>query len=492
VIVREVGRIPSRLPADDDHPYRTGAWRPNAVEYDADELDVLEGAIPADLDGVYLRNTENPVLPSIGRYHPFDGDGMVHAIRFADGRARYRNRFIRTAALGAELAAGAPQWAGIIEPPARSLRDGWGARTRLKDASSTDVVVHAGRALTSFYQCGDIYQLDPETLTQLGPAPWAHTPWGVSAHTKVDETTGELIWFAYSTEAPYLKFGVLDRAGAPVHEAALPLPGPRLPHDLAFTERFVIVNDLPLYWDPAEIARGVYRPRFHRDQPSRFGIVPRRGGAADVRWFEAAPTYVLHWINAFERGDEVVLDGFFQADPTAKPDPADGIWGPLKRMVDLAAMGARPHRWRFNLRTGATIEESLGDRICEFGMIDGRRGGRPYRHAIAMTATPGWFLFDGMVRLDVEGGAEVAWKWPDGVYGSEAPIAAGRGAPLDADRRDDGYVVTFVSDVPGDRSECQIFRLGDLASGPIARIALPERICHGVHGCWAPGTALAR
>ena len=86
--VEIVGRVASTLPADDDHPYRTGAWQPNFVEYDATDLDVV-GEIPDDLDGVYLRNTENPVHPSIDRlYHPFDGDGMLHMMRFADGQRR--------------------------------------------------------------------------------------------------------------------------------------------------------------------------------------------------------------------------------------------------------------------------------------------------------------------------------------------------------------------------------------------------------------------
>ena len=148
--LRTVHTWSSLIPADDDHPYRTGAWRPQVTEYDADDLDVVEGAIPAELDGVYLRNTENPLVPAIGRYHPFDGDGMLHAIRFAGGKARYRNRMIRTAGLAAELAAGEPLWAGIIEAPASSKRaDGWGARGRMKDAASTDVVVHAGRALAT-------------------------------------------------------------------------------------------------------------------------------------------------------------------------------------------------------------------------------------------------------------------------------------------------------------------------------------------------------
>lgn len=28
--------------------------------------------------------------------HPFDGDGMVNAVTFKDGKAVYRNRFVRT------------------------------------------------------------------------------------------------------------------------------------------------------------------------------------------------------------------------------------------------------------------------------------------------------------------------------------------------------------------------------------------------------------
>jgi carotenoid cleavage dioxygenase len=417
-------------------------------------------------------------LPSIGRYHPFDGDGMVHAIRFGGGRASYRNRMVRTRGLAAELEAGTPLWAGIIEPPASSLRrDGWGARGRMKDASSTDVVVHAGKAITTFYQCGDAYELDLDTLATTGTAAWAPR-WGVSAHTKVDEHTGELFWFAYATEPPYLKVGVVDRDGRATMTQDVPLPGPRLPHDLAFTERFLIVNDLPLHWSPDEIARGVYRPRFHRDQPSRFGLVPRAGG--DARWFEASPTYVLHWINAYERGDEVILDGFAQSNPTPRPDPADGPYAGLRKMVDLAAMDARPRRWRFDLRTGRTREEPLAELVCEFPTIDGREGGRAYRRAICLTAKPGWFLFDGLLALDVERGQVDRFAWPDGTYGSEAPIA-----PTD----DGDYVVTFVSDTRRDASECQIFRADAIGDGPIARVALPERICHGTHAAWAARAA---
>ena len=132
-----------------DHPYLQGAWTPLLEEVNATDLKVLEGAIPLDIDGVYLRNTENPVLQAKGKYHPFDGDGMLHMAAFKNGQVSYRNRFIQTKGLQAELEAGRALWAGLMEDPALSERAGWGAHGSLKDSSSTDVVVHAGRALTT-------------------------------------------------------------------------------------------------------------------------------------------------------------------------------------------------------------------------------------------------------------------------------------------------------------------------------------------------------
>ena len=104
-----VNRIASTL-GDTDHPYMTGAWTPNFEEYDATDLETI-GEIPRDIDGVYVRNTENPVHAPIGLYHPFDGDGMIHAMAFQDGKAAYRNRFVRTKAFAAEQAAGGALWA---------------------------------------------------------------------------------------------------------------------------------------------------------------------------------------------------------------------------------------------------------------------------------------------------------------------------------------------------------------------------------------------
>ncbi|HAF69703.1 MAG TPA: apocarotenoid-15,15'-oxygenase, partial [Acidimicrobiaceae bacterium] len=129
------------LPPNDEHPYRSGVWRPQHREYDAWDMEVV-GEIPADLNGVYLRNTENPLFEPIKRYHPFDGDSMMHSISFENGEARYSNRFVRTDAFLAEQESKSSLWAGIAEHPSNATADyGWGARTFMKDNASTDVVV---------------------------------------------------------------------------------------------------------------------------------------------------------------------------------------------------------------------------------------------------------------------------------------------------------------------------------------------------------------
>jgi len=471
------------LPADDTHPYRSGPWQPNMQEYDALEPKI-KGSLPSDLKGVYIRNTENPVHEALGRYHPFDGDGMLHSIAFDQGRCEYRNRFIRTDGLAEEKQAGKSLWAGLRERPDMSLRDGWGARSRLKDSSSTDVVVHGGVAATSFYQCGEIYEHDPRTLESLGKASWLNQisrGWGVSAHTKVDESNGEMLFFNYAKEFPYMHYGVVDKHRNLVHYIPIELPGPRLPHDMAFTENYAILNDLPLFWDPEALKHGAHAVRFFHELPSRFAIVPRRGNPEEVIWFEANPTYVLHWINAYEEGDEVVLDGYTQ-DPR-KGKRTRGLPDSLApfEMLDINAIGAHAYRWRFNLKTGTVSEGPLEDGISEFGMINPSVAGRPYQYTWATTAKPGWFLFDGLLRLNVQTGERQEYKFPDGVYASESPMAP----RTNSSHESDGYLVTFTTDMNDDRSECLIFDADDITLGPIASVELPQRICVGTHSYWA-------
>ncbi len=96
----------------------------------------------------------------------------------------------------------------------------------------------------------------------------------------------------------------------------------------------------------------------------------------------------------------------------------------------------------------------------------------------------GWFGFKGIVKQDVQSGREEVFELPSGVHASETVMAP----RPDARAEDDGYLVTFTMDTNADRSHCMILDAKSPADGPIARVALPERICSGTHAFWYPGT----
>src|SRR5690606_9020763 len=258
--------------------------------------------------------------------------------------------------------------------------------------------------------------------------------------------------------------------------------------DMAFTENYAILNDLPLFWDPALLEHDIHLPRYHRDMPSRFAVIPRRGQTSDIKWFEADTTYVLHFTNAYEDGDEIVMDGFFQGDPEPSADGITDKWERAFRFLALDHLQTRLHRWRFNLVTGQVKEERLSERITEFGMINGAHGGREHRYIYAATGKPGRFLFDGLVKHDVRTGAEEHFAFGDGVFGSETSMAPRVGSTAE----DDGYLVTLTTDMNDDASYCLVFAAARVGDGPVCKLRLPERISSGTHSAWASGAELRR
>jgi len=464
-----------------DNPYLQGLFAPVSREVEASDLEVV-GELPEDLDGVFLRNGPNPVHAPRGRYHWFDGDGMLHALAFRGGRAAYRNRYVRTSGLAAEAEAGRALWPGYMERPDPHAPRGSGSDGWLKDTANTDLVPFGDSVLALWYQCGTPTRVDPRTLATHGPEDFGgRLPRQVSAHAKQDPETGELLFFDYATREPYLAYHVVDPDGRLAHSVPIDVPGPRLPHDMAFTERHAILMDLPLFWDPALLPRGIHKLGFHRELPSRFAVVPRRGGPGDVRWFETEPAYIYHVVNAWEEGSEIVMDACRVVDPD--PSHARGE-GPLGKMMAVLRLDARLHRWRFDLATGASKEEALDDRNAEFPSANASRAGRPTRFAyLARIADEETLLFDGIVKLDTQSGrSEVYDPGPDR-FASEAPFAPRVGG----DGEDDGYVVTFVSDRRTGRSEVHVLAARDLAAGPVARVLLPQRVPIGFHACWVPG-----
>ncbi|MDV6377461.1 carotenoid oxygenase family protein [Sporosarcina sp. GW1-11] len=474
---------------DTDHPYLQGFFAPMDTEYTAttDTMQVI-GEIPKDLHGIYIRNTHNQVHEPLGIYHPFDGDGMLHAIHFENGKAEYRNRFVQTIGYLAEKAAGKSLWPGMLEPHLATAR-GWGSIGKMKDNAGTDVIAHSGKLLATMSQGSEPWRLDPLTLETLGVDAEINQkilPRGIASHYKVDVHTGELMFFNYGEQHPYLNYGVLDRNGNLAHYVPVELPGPRWPHDLGITKNYTILHDLPFILDEDLLKKDIRRVRFYNDRPARFGVIPRHGDNSQIKWFEAKPCFILHLANCYEEGDWVIQDGCIQLTTPGKPPigvQGNDAYEKIKSNLNKHKAKTQMYRWKFNMRTGQTVEELIDDEVTEFPVVSNENMGYDYRFSYNTLFHKDDWLKVGLKRYDMKNGDTMRYEYGDQRYGSE-PVVAKR---VGAVEEDDGYVLTFITDMIENRSECLILDAKDISAGPLARVILPARISNGIHSTWVEG-----
>ena len=97
-----------------DDPFLRGNFAPWPMEGEIYDL-VVEGEIPWELNGTLYRNGSNPQFAPRGKYHWFDGDGMIHALTISSGKAHYRNRWVRTQRFQMERDAGESLFGGLAD-----------------------------------------------------------------------------------------------------------------------------------------------------------------------------------------------------------------------------------------------------------------------------------------------------------------------------------------------------------------------------------------
>lgn len=280
-----------------------------------------------------------------------------------------------------------------------------------------------------------------------------------------------------------MHYGVVDSYNNLKHYTPIELPGIRWPHDLGVTRNYSILHDLPFIFDPELLAKGERKVTFFKDMPARFGIIPRHGTNDDVKWFEASPCFILHLSNCYENGeDEVVMEGCITTNPR-KPAVGKQEHDAIDKMTkqfDKSATRYLMHRWTFNLKTGKTKEEYLDDEVSEFPTVCNEYVGKKYRYSYnALFGDKPWWLA-GVKKYDLLTNSFQRYEFGEGRTGSEAHLALREGATDE----DDGYLITMITDMIEDRSECMILDAKDISRGPVARIVLPQRIPIGAHACW--------
>jgi len=428
--------------------FRTGNYAP--VHDELTEFDLpVQGRIPAELNGWYLRNGPNP---RSGAGHWCVGDGMVHGIRLENGRAAwYRNRWVRTES---------------FEHPVPLYGDD-GSRNLHSSIANTHVVRHAGKTL-ALMEFSLPYEISNDLKT-LGAYDFGgKLADSMTAHPKICPTTGELHFFGSGNIfEPHVSYHRADADGRLTISRPIDVPALTLMHDFALTAEHVVFLDLPLLFNLGAALTG----SFERDLPyrwddqyrARLGVLRRDDPYGPLRWFDIDPGFVFHVANAYDvaspDGNAIVLEVLRY----------DEMWRDNSEFGTDAALW----RWTINLDTGVVEERQLDDRGVEFPRVDDRLAGTSARYSVAVGS-------GALIQYDLQRDTAIEHRFgADGRPGEAvfAP-APGRAGELA------GWYLTYVYDSVTDSSDLVVIDASDFEGEPVARIRMPRRVPHGFHGNW--------
>lgn len=471
---------------------------PSRVEADIDNLEVI-GDLPPELCGTYYRAGADPRFPPmLGDDEFIHGDGIIGRLRICNGKASYRSRYVRTERFLAEEKAGRSLFGRYRNP----YTDDPSVAGINRGTANTNVISFAGRILALKEDTQPV-ELDPVTLETIGTwnAGGAITSPHITAHPRIDLKRNELLLYGAQAKgigSPDVAYYVVDGTGKVVHETWFKAPYSSLLHDFVATDNWVVFPVFPAVTDLELVKRG--EPYYHWDRHKKtyFGILPRRGTADQIRWFEGPPRFAIHFFNAYEKDGKIHIHAcmgggdeegsiFPELNPPEKVE-GNGHWAnhlavTTEWIIDTADDST--HVTEKQLRPGI---------FTDLPKIDQRYETTYHRYGYSMSKRMEWpsvgedFIVvdcNAIEAYDFETGECSAWH-----TGTEASPQEPQFVPRSADAPlGDGWLLAMLNRNNARGSEFVLLDAQNVSAGPVARIQIPYHIRPAFHGNWVPDPA---
>lgn len=439
----------------------------------------IKGTLPPKLKGALYRN--GPGIFERNGYRKrsvLDGDGMVRAYRFENGKVKFSNRFVRTNKFVAEEKKGQfvhASW--CTRAPGGALTNLLGLTMSVQGCASVNTI-RKGEKLYAFSEGVAPWELDPRTLATLGYSTIG-TKNGKSpvfnAHYKVDGKNGDWVHFGVNYGKGAVDLAVFDRDLNLLNSNELKLEWMVYMHDFFVTENYIILHYHPTMIDMISYMLGkksftesfVWRPEM-----GGLLITIDRKTLKPVGKTRIDARFMWHSVNAFEDAEgKLVLDfvGFGNPDHFVGSDAATrqvmrgerGIWISPGEFCRVRYAPQAP---------SATVEiVAAGD--FEFPSVRPEQVCYDYDVAFLTRKGPDEWFWNSISRVDPKTGAERRYHFPDGFYCGE-PIYA------------DGFLLTEVLNTKKERTELHILDADRIEQGSVAVAVLPFHLPLSFHGSW--------
>ncbi len=442
----------------------------------------VEGRVPDGLRGTLFR-----VGPGMfERFgvevaHPFEADGAVTAVRFG-ARVEGAARMIESEGYREEEAAGRRLY-GTGAGRLRNLRAI--LRGRTKNTANTSAWWHDGQ-LYALMEGARPTWLDPATLDVRGEQTFDGTVRGTFSahpHRVAALRTSFNFGVRYGREHALELYALPDH-GAVHRLGRVSLPWAALVHDFIATDKHLVFMICParielwrallgtadfeklLAWEPARGAEIV--------------VVPLASPDAVVR-IPADPFWVWHFANAFEDGDEIVVDLCRYPDFGSLRAIRTGRGG-----LPTEPAEPRYHRARIDRRAKRMTSEERHPGGAEFPRVHPEVEGAAHRIAFIHGGRDGGT--EQLRVLEVETGRASTWR-PAVPTALSEPIPVPRGARPGDER--DVWLLVLGYEEGRDQSFVAVLDGDDIERGPVARAWFDHPIPLTFHGTFAPASPAA-
>jgi carotenoid cleavage dioxygenase len=509
-------------------PMKFGQDEPLRFEGEIIDLELIEGEIPADLEGLLTQAVPEYLYPPVTKtLFPMDmgagGDGMVRAFRFGGGKVDFATKFVKTERFLAQRKAKR----GLFGQYRNPYTDDPAAAGIERTTANTGINFHNG-VLLAAKEDGLSYMVNALTLETIGKydANGAITSKTLSAHVRMDPKTGEMLTFGYFADgigSKTIRYYVVDKGGKVTHSAVFQAPEAFMVHDCGATDNYFLFPLMQFSTDVERIKQGGPFYVWEPDAPMIMGVIPRYGSGDQVKWLRGPNCVLTHTINTFEEDGLIKFDvlrvdgncfgfiipdlkgrgGLFGEAPTRlvrwtiDPNASDGRITEFKDYGPVRGEGAhiddrwagRRHRYIWlpelhqSTAAGGAKSPPPPPPPPQVGRWPGEvpaGGGQPRmgnEHGNSPT------MFNAITRIDMETGERRQWFAGEGVN-LQDPVFCPRSANAP---EGDGYIVGIRNRHGVRGGELVILEAMNIEKGPICVINVPVPLKLGIHSAWLPG-----
>lgn len=460
----------------------------NQREYSLKNVPVT-GTLPDWLEGNYIRNGPGAYnLTGQRLNHWFDGMGALHSFNIRNQRVDYICKYIECGSYQYAKEHQALKYSEFATDPCRSIFKKIQSYVFPTLPNMTDnPKIHVAKIGNRYRAMGETplqVEFDPETLQRTGvdeivPGGFAYK---TTAHPHFDGDQAFNLVVKFGMQSYYRIYDMV-RKGKP--RCSLPVAKPAYLHGFGMSERYFIIAAGPLvvvpihllFWKKPYIENHHWLPQ----EGSTIWVVERHTGKLKAR-FETEAFFSFHHINAWESGEELVMD-------INAYDDASIIQHYYLRELEnpeLQLPKGTVRRYRMNLRTKTCQSALLSDACIELPRIDYHRFNTNghYRKVYGVSVHPDHpkGFYNSLVKINIDTGRADYW-YETGHYPGEPYFIPRPGSKND----EDGVLLSIVLDTT--KGNSYLLLLDATTMQEIARATVPEPVVYGFHADFFPKPA---